>query len=98
MFQLLKEPYTGQYVHLVTGLQSSCLSDGIPDIQGLSSIDVHATQSHGIRKLHILPYLFLDQNKNYNAYSTLLHHEFWNVDQKMIILGNDFCYNTFSNI
>ena len=35
-------------MHLVTGLLLSCSSDGIPEIQGLSSIDVHATQAHGV--------------------------------------------------
>ena len=42
-------------------------------------------------KLHIYHYLVLDQNANDNAYSTLLSHEVWNVDQKMIILGIDLC-------
>ena len=35
----------------MTGLYRSCSSDGIPDIQGLSSIDVHVTQAHDIRKI-----------------------------------------------
>ena len=51
MFQLFKSPNPGQYVHLVTGLYRSCLSDGITDIQGLSSIDVQATHAHGIRRI-----------------------------------------------
>ena len=46
MFQLFNYPTTGQYVHLVTGLYPSCFSDGIPDIQGLSSIYVQATHAH----------------------------------------------------
>ena len=49
-------------------------------------------------KLHILPFIFLGQNENYNTYSTPLRHEVWNVDHKMIILGIDFCYNTFSHL
>ena len=49
MFQLFNSPNTGQYVHLVTGLYRSCLYDGIPDIQGFSSIDVQGTHAHGIR-------------------------------------------------
>ena len=48
MFKLLNVHNTGQYVHLVTGLKRSYLSDGIPYIQGLSRIDVHATHAHGI--------------------------------------------------
>ena len=49
-------------------------------------------------KLCILTFLVLDQNAKDNAYSSPLSHEVWNVDQKMIIMGIDFCYNTFSNI
>ena len=48
MFKLFNVPKTGQYVQLVTGLYSSCLSYGILDVQGLSIIDVNATQAHGI--------------------------------------------------
>ena len=48
-------------------------------------------------EFHIYPYLVLDQNANDNAYSTPLSHEIWNVDHKMIILGIDLCYNTFSH-
>ena len=55
MFQLFNGPNTGQYVHLVTGLKRSCLSDGIPDIQGFSGIDVHATQAQGIRRIAQTP-------------------------------------------
>ena len=39
------------------------------------------------RKLHIHHYLFLYPNENYNAYSTPLRHEVWNVDHKMVMLG-----------
>ena len=46
-------------------------------------------------ELHILPYLVLYQNKNDNAYSTLLRHEVWDVNQKIIIQGIYLCYNTF---
>ena len=46
-------------------------------------------------KLHIYPYLVLDQNSNDNAYSTPLCHEVYKVDHKMIILGIDSCYNKF---
>ena len=42
-------------MHLVTGLERSCLPDGIPDIQGLSIIYVHATQAHGTRKIVHIP-------------------------------------------
>ena len=49
-------------------------------------------------KLYILPYIVLYQNANDNAYSTLVRHEVWNVDQKIIIMGIGFCYNTFSHI
>ena len=38
-------------MHLVKGLYQTCLSDGIPDIQGLSSIDLEATQAHSIRRI-----------------------------------------------
>ena len=48
--------------------------------------------------LQIYPYLVLYQNVNDNAYSTPLRHEICNVDQKMIILGIDLCYNTFSHL
>ena len=51
MLQLLNVPRTGQYVQLVTGLYCSCLSDGIQDIQVLSSMDVNETQVHGIRQI-----------------------------------------------
>ena len=46
-------------------------------------------------ELYILPFLVLDQNVNDNAYSTPLRHEVLYVDQKMIILGIDLCYNNF---
>ena len=36
---------------MVTGLLRSSSPDGIPIIKGLSSIYVHATQAHGIRKI-----------------------------------------------
>ena len=49
-------------------------------------------------KLHIYPYLVLDQKVNDNAYSTPLLHEVFNVDQKRVFLGIDLCYNTFSHI
>ena len=49
-------------------------------------------------ELHILPYPVLYQNANDNSYSTPLRHEVWNMDQKMIILGIDLCYNTFSRL
>ena len=49
-------------------------------------------------KLHIHHYLVLDQNENYDAYSTPLHHEVWNVDHKMVMMGITLCYNTFSHI
>ena len=49
-------------------------------------------------ELHILPYIVLDKNANDNAYSTLLGHEVWNVDQKIIIKGIGLCYNTFSHL
>ena len=48
--------------------------------------------------LHILPYLFLDQNANNNAYSAPLRHEVWNVDHKRVVLGIYLCYNTFSHL
>ena len=48
--------------------------------------------------LNILPFLLLYQNADDIAYSIPLHHEVWNVDQKMIILGIDLCYNTFSHL
>ena len=57
MFQLLNGPKTGQCVQLVTGLYISYLSDGIPYIQGLYSIDVNATQAHGIRRIAHKPLL-----------------------------------------
>ena len=49
-------------------------------------------------KLHRYHYLVLDQNASDNAYSVPLRHEVWNVDHKMVILGIDLCYNTFSHI
>ena len=49
-------------------------------------------------ELYIIPFLFLDQKSNDNAYSTPLRHEVWNVDQKTIILGIDLCYNKFSHL
>ena len=49
-------------------------------------------------ELHILPYLVLDKDANYNAYSNLIRHEVWNVDQRIIILRIDLCYNIFSHI
>ena len=49
-------------------------------------------------KLHILPLLVLDQNENDNAYSTPLHHEVWNVEQKIIIPEIDLCYNKSSHL
>ena len=55
MFQLLNAPNIGQYVHLVNGLYRSCFYDGIPDIQGLSSIDVQRTHAHGIQRIAHLP-------------------------------------------
>ena len=71
------------------------LSGGIPDIHGLSSIDVQATHAHGIRqiahgKLHIYPCQFLDQNENDNACRVPLHHEVWNVDHKMAWVNVQF--------
>ena len=51
MFQFLNGPRTGKYVQLVTGLYRSCLSDGIPDIQGLYIIDVHSTHAYVIRRI-----------------------------------------------
>ena len=55
MFQLLKDPNTIQQVHLMTGLYRSYLSYGIPDIQGLSIIDAHATQAHSIWRIAHTP-------------------------------------------
>ena len=49
-------------------------------------------------KLQIYPYLSLDKKENDNAYSTPLRNEVWNVDHKMIMMGIDLCYNTFSHI
>ena len=49
-------------------------------------------------EFHRQHYLVLDQNENDNTYSTPLRHEVWNVDQKMIIMGIDLCYNTFSHL
>ena len=43
-------------------------------------------------------YLFFDQEASDNAYSAPFHHEVWNMDRKMEILGIDLCYNTFSHI
>ena len=49
-------------------------------------------------ELHILSYLALDQNANYNSYSAPLRQVVWNVDQKRVILGIDLYYNTFSHL
>ena len=49
-------------------------------------------------ELHIYHYLVLDQNANYNTYSTPWRHEVFNVDPKMLILGISLCYNTFPHI
>ena len=49
-------------------------------------------------KLHIYPYLVLDQNTNDNDYSTSLRHEVCNVEHKMIVMVIDLCYNTFSHL
>ena len=49
-------------------------------------------------EFHIHHLLVLDQNENDNAYSTSFCHKVWNVDHKMVILGIDFCYNTFSHL
>ena len=68
MLQLLNGLNTGQYVKSVTGLYRSCLSDGIPDRQGLSRINVHATQAHGIRRIAHTPLPILDQNASDNAH------------------------------
>ena len=48
------------------------------------------------RELHIYPYLVLDQTESDNSYSTPLRHEVWNVENKIIILGIDLCYNKSS--
>ena len=51
-------------MHLVTGFYLYCSSDGIPDIQGLSSIDVQATQAHGIPKIAHTPLpIFVSKRK-----------------------------------
>ena len=39
----------------MTGLYHSCSYDGIQDIVGLSIIDVHATQIHGIWRIEHTP-------------------------------------------
>ena len=49
-------------------------------------------------KLHRHHYLVLVQNPNCNAYSTPWRHEVWDVEQKMVTLGIDLCYNTFSHL
>ena len=49
-------------------------------------------------KLHIYPYLVLDQNANDNDYSTSLRQEVCNVEHKMIIMVIDLCSNTFLHI
>ena len=46
-------------MHLVTGLYRSCAAGGTLDIQGLSIIYLHATQSHSIRKIAHIPILSL---------------------------------------
>ena len=33
-----------------------------------------------------------------NACQVPLHHEVWNVDHKMVMLGIDYCYSTFSHL
>ena len=68
MFLWLRDPYTGQSVQLAKVLYCSCSSDGIPDIQGFSSIDVHATKSHGIRRIAHTSLPSFYQNANDNAY------------------------------
>ena len=98
MLQLLNGPKNGQYVHLVTGLYHSCLFDGIPDIQSLSSIDVHAHMHMVYGGFHRHHYLVLDQNASDNIFSTPLCHEVWNVDHKMVMQVIYFCYNTFSHL
>ena len=60
---------------------------------------MHMQHKHMVySELHIDQYLVLDQTANVNAYSTPLRHEVWNVDHKMVIMGIDFCYNTFSHL
>ena len=49
-------------------------------------------------KLHICHDLVLDQNVNYNAYSTLFIHEVLDVDHKIVMLGIVWYHNTFSHI
>ena len=55
MLQLLNGPKTGQCVHLVTGLQHSCLSNSITDIQDLSRVNGHVIHAHGIRQITQTP-------------------------------------------
>ena len=50
------------------------------------------------RKLRICHDLYLYQNLNYNAYSTPLRHEDLDMYHKMVIMGIDLCYNTFSHL
>ena len=51
VFQLLYEPRVGQQVQLVTGWQRECFFDRIPEIKGFSSVVVHPTQAHGMRRI-----------------------------------------------
>ena len=49
-------------------------------------------------ELHIHYYLVLDKNSNDNAYSNPFRHEVWNLEHKIVMLGIDLCYKTFSHI
>ena len=49
-------------------------------------------------EFHIYHYLFLEQNTKDNAFSTPLWYEVWNVEQKIVMLGINFCYNKFSHL
>ena len=60
---------------------------------------IYMQQKHMVYgKFYTYNYLFLNKNANDNAYSTPLRHEVCNVDHEMIILGINWCYNTFSRL
>ena len=73
------------------------ITDGIPNIQCLYSIDVHATHTHGILRIEQTSLPSFVSKTNDNAYSTPLHHEVWNVEHQMVFPGINLCYNTFSH-
>ena len=56
----------------------------------------HNNMAYG--ELDIYPYLVLDKNANDNSYPTSLRHKVWNMDQKVIRIGIDLCYNNYSHL